>query len=73
MPPFPQRLLDLPQLRAHAIPSRLPPDLEVAAPGLAADEHKAQELEGIRFPKPALLAVLRRKAAELDKSRLVRM
>ena len=35
--------------------------------------HKAQELEGLRFAEPALLAVLRRVAAELDQAGLVRM
>ena len=43
-----------------------PFDLEIAPSGLAADEHEAQELERLRFAKPALLAVLRRKAAELN-------
>jgi RNA-directed DNA polymerase len=36
-----QRLLDLPKLHPHAILARLPPDLEVAAAGFAADEHEA--------------------------------
>jgi hypothetical protein len=72
VPPLSQRLLDLPQLRAHAIPSGLPPDLEITPPGLRADQHKAQELEGLRLATPALLAVLRRKAAELDQPGLAR-
>jgi hypothetical protein len=63
--PFPQRFLDLPKLRAHAIPARLPPELEGASPGFAADEDKPQELEGLRFAEPAQFAVPRRKAAEL--------
>jgi hypothetical protein len=45
----------------------------VALPGLAADEHKARQLEGFRLAKPTPIAVLRRKAAELDQPGLVRM
>ena len=46
---MPQPLLDLPELRAHAVATWLPPDPEVASSGLIANEHKAQELEGFRF------------------------
>src|SRR4029077_20214037 len=56
-----QRLLDLPELGAHAVATWLPPDPEVASPGLIANEHKAQELEGFRFGASAPLAVLGRK------------
>jgi hypothetical protein len=45
--------------------------LEIAPSGFAADEHEAQELEGLRFGKPTLLAVLRRKAAELNQAGFV--
>src|ERR1700730_12905768 len=38
-----------------------------------ANEHEAQELEGLRFRTSTLLAVLRRKAAELNQAGLVRM
>src|SRR5208283_4317701 len=41
--------------------------------GFVADEHEAQEREGLRFGEPALLAVLRREAAELNQAGLVRM
>src|SRR5580704_10183255 len=44
----PQRLLELPQLRPHAIPSGLPLDLEFARAGLAANEGEAHEVEGVR-------------------------
>jgi hypothetical protein len=47
--------------------------LEIASPGFAADQHKAQEFEGLRFTEPALFAVLRRMAAELDQAGLVRV
>src|ERR1700694_125176 len=66
-----QRFLDFPELRTHAVAARLPFDLEIAPSGLAADEHEAQELERLRFAKPALLAVLRRKAAELNQAGFV--
>jgi hypothetical protein len=46
--------------------------LEIAPSGFAADEYKAQERESLRLGEPALLAVLRRKAAELNQARLVR-
>jgi hypothetical protein len=73
VPTLSQPLLDFPQFRAHAVPAWLPPDLEVAPPGFAADQHKAQEREGPRLAKPALLAVLRRIAAEHDQAGLVRV
>src|SRR6516165_2775547 len=66
VPPSSQHLLDLPQLCLHPIATRFPPDLEVAPPRFLADQHKAEELEGFRLAEPAPLAVLRRKAAELD-------
>src|ERR1019366_357548 len=46
---------------------------KVAASGFIANEHKAQELEGFRFGAPAPLAVLRRKATELNQAGLLRM
>src|ERR1700730_15803351 len=55
-----QRFLDFPELRTHAVPTRLPPDPEVAPSGFVANEHEAQELEGLRFRTSTLLAVLRR-------------
>src|ERR1019366_8822981 len=68
-----QRFLDLPELRTHAVPTCLPPDPEVASSGFIANEHEPQELEGLRFGTSALLAVLGRKAAELNQTGLVRM
>ena len=53
----PQSLLDLPQLRLHALASGRPVDQEFALAGLAADEGKAQEVEGLRFSEPAPLAI----------------
>ena len=51
----------------------LPLEQEVALTGFAADEGKAQEVEGLRFAEPALRASGRRVAAELDQAGLVRM
>src|SRR6476659_9907971 len=39
----------------------------------AADQSKAQEVEGLRFAKPALLSLGRRTAAKLNQSGLVRV
>src|SRR5271157_306487 len=68
-----QRFLDFLELHTHAVAPRLPPDPEVAPSGFIPNEHEPQELEGLRFGEPALLAVLRRKAAELNQAGLVRM
>ena len=68
-----QLVLDLPELRLHAVAAALPMDLEVAPAGLAADEGEAQEVEGLRLAKPAPRALGRREAAELDQAGLVRM
>ena len=48
-------------------------DQEFAVTGLAADKGEAQEVDGLRFAEPALLAIGRRMAAELDQAGLVRM
>src|SRR6266699_6471130 len=68
-----QFLLDGLESCPHAVPSRFPLDEETASPRFSADEHETQELEGFRLAKAAPLAVLRRIAAELDKTGLVRM
>ena len=54
------------ELRLHAVPSGLPFDQELAAPGFTADESEAQEVEGLRFTKSAVFAVLFCKSAELN-------
>jgi hypothetical protein len=64
---------DLLEFRRHAITSSLPMDLEGSSACLAADQSKAQEAEGLRFAKPALLSLGRRTAAKLNQSGLVRM
>src|SRR6266704_7015552 len=68
-----QFLLDGLESCPHAVPSRFPLDEETASPRFSADEHETQELEGFRLAKVAPLAVLRRMAAELDETGLVRM
>ena len=68
-----QFLLDFPKLGPHTVAAAVPQDEELADACLAADEGEAQEVEGLRFSKPALLATLRRKAAELDQAGLFRM
>ena len=69
----PQFLFDGLQLNPHAIPPGLPFDLEFSPASFVADEDEAQEGEGLRFAKPAPLAVFRRKSSELDEPGLLRM
>ena len=66
-------LLDLLELRPHAIPPGFPFEEELARARTPADEGEAQEIEGLRFSEPASSASVRRMAAELDQARLVRM
>src|SRR5580704_16734697 len=55
------------------IASELPPWQEFVAPRLAADQGKAQEVEGLGLALPALLASGRRMVAEPDQAGLFRM
>src|SRR6202163_1620445 len=68
-----QFLFDGLQLCLHAIPPGLPFDLEFTPTSLAADKGEAQEGEGLRFTKPAPLAVFHREASKLDQPGLLRM
>jgi hypothetical protein len=68
-----QTLLDLLQLRPHAVGSGLPFNQEVARARFAADEGEAEEGEGLRFSQTPPLAFRRRMAAEFDEAGLVRM
>src|SRR3954453_22036485 len=68
-----QLVLDLPQLRPHAVPSGLPAQQELTLAGLAADEGEAEKGEGLRLAETAPGALDRREAAELDQAGLVRM
>src|SRR5713226_9400208 len=69
----PQLLLDCSELGAHAIPTCLPSELEVATSGFAADMREAQEREGLRLAFAAPFAIGHRTAAELDEACLFRM
>ena len=71
--PTPQLLLDGPELRPHAVAAGLPLKLEAPAARCATDEREPEEHEGLRFAKPALLAVDRSTAAKLNHTGLVRM
>src|SRR5436309_15189689 len=64
-------LLDRPQLRPHAVAPGLPFEQEFTPAGFAANEGEAQEVEGLRFAEPSLLAVSHRKAPKLDKPGLL--
>jgi hypothetical protein len=68
-----QLLFDFLQLAAHAVTARVPLKLKLAAPRNAADEGKPEEGDGLRFAKPASLAVARRIAPELNQTGLLRM
>src|SRR4249920_1236825 len=59
-------LLDLLELRPHAVPSGFPFDLEFPCSGLAADEGEAQEVEGLRLAESLPLAAFPCKASKLD-------
>src|SRR5438105_4939747 len=73
MHPPPQLLLDLLELSPNAVAPALPPEEEAAFARSAADEGEAEKVEGLRFAEPALLAIVRRVAAKLDQTGLVRM
>src|ERR1044071_1457937 len=68
-----QLLLDLLELRPHAVCPALPLNLEFAGLCFAADEGEAQEAEGLRLAEPTPFAALGRKATELDKPGLLRV
>src|SRR5437868_2218794 len=70
---LPQRLLDLPEPRPHAVAPGPAGEQEVAPTAAAADEDEAQEGEGLRLAEPTLRAPGRRSAAELDQAGLLRM
>src|SRR5215218_1163186 len=69
----PQRVLDPPQGRPHAVGTTLPLELEGAPAGSPADVGEPQEAERLRFAEPALGAPARREAAKRDQAGLVRM
>src|SRR3954452_21275677 len=60
----PQRVLDPPQGRPHAVGATLPLELEGAPAGPPADVGEPQEAERLRFAEPALGAPVRREAAK---------
>src|SRR6185437_14800606 len=62
----PQLLLDLLELRPHAVPPGSPLEEESTLTGFPADEREAQEVEGLRFAKPVPGASGRSGAAKLD-------
>jgi hypothetical protein len=73
MPSPPQPLLDLLELRLHAVAPGLPLDEEAAGTRLAAEHGEAQEVEGLRLAEPAPRAPGRSEAAEREQAGLVRM
>ena len=65
--------LDLLELCPHAVAPGPSLEKETALAGFAADEGKAEKIEGLRFAETTLSASGRRVAAELDQASLVRM
>jgi hypothetical protein len=59
-------LLQFQELRHHTVSPCFPLNQEAALAGLTTDEGKTQEVEGLRFAQPALLAVGCRVAAEFN-------
>jgi len=68
-----QFLLDLLELCPHAVAPSLPVNQEASTASFAANKGKAQEIEGLRLPEPAPLAVCCRMASELDQPGLLRV
>jgi hypothetical protein len=69
-----QASLDLPQLSAQALSTRLPPENEVAAiPTVRAVVREPKEVERLRFAETPSAPVRNRGPAELDEPRLVRL
>src|SRR5215471_20548573 len=71
--PLTQFLLDLLELCPHAVAPGLPVNQEATTASFAANEGKAQEIEGFRLAESALSAACRSTAPELDQSGLLRV
>jgi hypothetical protein len=69
----PQLPLDLLKLCPHAVSPSPSLEKETALAGFAADQGKAEEIEGLRLAETTLSASGRRMAAKLDQAGLVRM
>ena len=69
----PQLLLDFLEFGPHAVPPGFPLEQKVSPAAEAANEGEPQKIEGLRFADPALRALRRGKAAELDQTGLVRV
>ena len=68
-----QLLLDLRELRPHAITPGSPFEEELAPSRSTANVDEPQELEGLRFSEPAPSAFVRRMATKLDQAGLLRI
>ena len=66
MPPLPQFSFNLLKFYPHTVASGLPLEQEITLARFSADKGEAKQAEGFRFAEPALLALGRGKAAELD-------
>src|SRR5258708_24381339 len=68
--PVSHLLLDLLELTPHAVTPGFPLEEELAMTGTSANVGEAQEIEGLRFAKPAPVVPVRRMATELDQASL---
>jgi len=69
--PFPELLFEVRELRYLLLPQCPAAHLEPAFPRLSAVMGETQECEGVGCPLATSLAILGRKATELDQARLV--
>jgi len=68
-----QLLLDLPKFGSHAVAPGLPMNQELTTTRFATDEHKPEEVEGLRFTETPRLSIGRCMAPKLDYPGLFRM
>ena len=73
MHPSPKFQIDLLQLLQHPLPHRLPNHRELSPLVGPAAVRESEKVERFRFPLTTTISVLRRKSAELDQSRLLRV
>src|SRR3569833_1618183 len=71
--PQPKFNLESFQLRAHPIPTCLPPELEVAGMGSPGDVPEAQKVERLQFTQPTPDSISGREATKLDQTGFLRV
>jgi hypothetical protein len=69
----PEFLLEFQEPRPHSVAPGFPTEKELPPAVAAADEGKAQEVEGFRLPEAAFFTIGRCEAAKFDQTRLFRV